>query len=407
MGCSLKIRLKNLLTLWLAMVLGLSLSAYEQRAEVLLCSEYEGSLKGLDFFEDYLAFQLILMPSVEVGECRAPTKSFEYLLKQRIKKMPATDEGERLLVLMSLTNREQEVIWSKVEMVSNLKRKEMVQRAKSFAEEIAASIQAPKKTFDPFLVLEQQPATDEPLAVVPNDPSLRASSKITPHFRHVLGVNMGLATKTQFQMNSFFGEHREKIASKPFLIVGMNYHHLINKLKLGTELTGSWADTEIRRPMATAHDAGRMSIRSFDINGQIEWALYQKPWAEAGLGFEAGYYYFAARLQNPHELILLSRYHSTRQGLIASTLTHFELFASSLLLTAGYFPLVQQFNQSHGTLENYGWKAGVMVQSALYKSFLLKLTILHSGESFSDPASVDGRIVRYQNLAYMGLVARI
>lgn len=354
-----------------------------------------------ELIEDFLALELTLLPGIIVTECEEKTNKKAFFLRQTVLK-----KNNHLIVRMALINPGQEIVWEKIDFIEQQSRQKMVARAKFFAQEIAGVMFEPRMYQKPLVnLLEPNGATS---VIEPEDSHghlIENLEKNPFEYKNSWLVSVGLSTKTHFASKGLFEEHRDRVASKPYFIAGLDYTRHINRFALLGSIFGALSSTELRRPLPSP-EMGPLHIKNLDILLSCSYRFIDLLRLKVGIGLDVGYYFFASAVQREKKMMPVSRYFSFREGLSLFLIEHFDLFASNLFFKAGYSPLVQNSDAKRAMLKNYGWQFSAGVESSLYRSFMLALTIAHGGESFLSSDN-EKRIVRYQNLAYMGLLTRI
>lgn len=381
----------------MALLCGLNQSV---AASLSICTT-DAEPNQMELIEDFLALELTLLPGIVVNECEEKSNKKSFFLRQTVLR-----NSNDFIVRMELSNPGHEIVWEKTDFIQQQNRQKMVARAKFFAQEIARvmlDLELPYKPVENLLelkdtatVLEPEDQSKDPIENLEKNPFEYKNSWL---------VSVGLSTKTHFASKGIFEEHRDRVASKPYFIAGLDYTRHIERFSMLGSVFGALSTTELRRPLPSP-EMGPLQIKNLDILLSGSYRFIDLMRLKAGIGIDLGYYFFESVVLKDNKKAPLSHYFSFREGLSLFFIEHFDLFASNLFFKASYFPFLQNSDAKKAMFKNYGWQFSSGVESSLYRSFMLALTIAHGGESFL-PLSNEKRIVRYQNLAYMGLLARI
>lgn len=363
----------------------------------LLVNETKPKFKEL--LHDFLGWQLLMMPDVELIDCEKNIfQHHHYRLRQEIREIHR-EAKKRYQVVLALYDSHKRTLLSQIELIDTMQRQAMLKRASALAYIIRKKIEQNEAVQDPFEQINVSiPSITE---------HVTGHSQLTfiSHAQEKRLIETGLLLGFQ-QIGRKSSLTGKKILTSYFPVAGLGLDiRAANFLTIATTIQGTVFPIEFEQASVIKT---KNLIKLFALEQEILFELFSNDFFkwQAGLSLRASY------LNLSQEIFYgASLFNSSWQlegGFLGQGIIFIDALSINIGLRGGYLPLVHNFSlEQNKPFTNFSWFFGVHLESMLMKALALRLSwIMHAHELSVSSLSKE-RIVGHESLAYLALIINI
>lgn len=369
---------------------------------IKLClNEVKPKIKEL--IHDFVVWQLIMQPDVEVVEC-ANQAANVYVFRQEVIEI-REHAHKRYQIIIALYDKKHLPILSRIELVDRLNRQVMIERAINLVPLMKKSIESHHVVKDPFIPSEEKRSCVPHAAEEVPDTAEIVMNK--PHVNYELEFFLGMERSAQSLGRNFLSEGTQEVITRSYPMMGgglvvRSFYPVI----LTTSVRGAMVPVDLLRPLMVKPYSN--TIKMFDWYIEPSFNIIKNTGFNLDLGCVFSLYYFHLGLLREISDSFRSHLWHLKEGVSARIYWTFPSFLTSLGVYATFFPLVHNFAPSSVDYDaNLAWQVGIYGESVLYRALALKLSFYHRGEYLFNESSPNPSIVSHGTLAYLSLVFRI
>lgn len=360
----------------------------------------------VEVFNELLEMQLLTLPHVVTGECTKNIKPSHFILRQEVTELSPPHDRDRVQVILTLYDHQNVPIMSQVEFIERMTRQSMAARARALTQSIQKAIVSHETVLDPLALPKDQsaplPITEHVIESV--DAPILQNSRDSAHSFELF---LGFQRFAQGRYANVYSRRKAMVVTKPFIFIGSRHAtRVFRPIIVTNTIKVALTPFELARPIGLHSSPHEKMLKMIDVASDIALQVLSHRYVEAKISVRLAAHYLNANIHDFIPEAHLSTYWQLKQGVNAEVVGFLEIFDTSFAANVGYFPFVQNFAMnSQLPFVNFGWQFGISVESTLYRSFGLKLSLCHAGDNFV--YEDNERVVSFNSVAYLGVVMRL